>query len=181
MVCPWQASSILTVPIRKLFHNTQHILSPYLSTGMTTMDIGCGIGYFTLAMAGMVGMSGKVVAVDLQPEMLEGLKKSIARTGENNIIPHQCAHNTLRVEEWNGTVDFALVFYMLHEVPDPERLIMELHAALSAEGKLLFVEPVLHVSGAAFQSSLKMITECGFTPEEEPKIPLSRAVTLRRS
>ena len=174
-VCPWRAGPILTASIRKLFHDPRQILSSCLSEGMTAMDIGCGMGYFTLPMARIVGGGGHVVAVDLQPEMLEGLKRNAAGAGAANITPHQCAMDSLNIGQWNNKVDFALVFWMLHEVPDAKRLINEVAGAMTAQGKLLFVEPVMHVSGAAFRASKKMITESGFTVIDMPKIPLSRA------
>ena len=159
---------------RVIFHNPERILAPYVSDGMIAMDIGCGMGYFTLPMSGMVGKNGKVVAVDLQSKMLEGLKRYARKADAHNITPHQCSQDALHVEQWNGAVDFALVFWMLHEVPDPERLIRELHAALSPKGKLLFVEPKLHVSSAAFQRSVKIMMETGFTEIGAPKISMSR-------
>lgn len=180
-ICPWRAGPILTASIRKLFHNPRRILTPYLSEGMTAMDVGCGMGFFTLPMSGIVGKSGKVIAVDLQPEMLGGLKKNAAKIGAENIMPHQCATDSLRVEEWNGAVDFALISWMLHEVPDQERLIRELCATLSDNGKLLFVEPYMHVSGDAFQNSLNMITKCGFAVADAPKVTMSHTALLRKS
>ena len=90
-VCPWQASSILTMPIRRLAHNPHRIVSPYLSEGMTVMDIGCGVGFFTIPMSEIAGKQGKVIAVDLQPEMLAGLDKNVGKAGVDNITLHQCA------------------------------------------------------------------------------------------
>lgn len=175
-VCPWRAGPILTASIRKLFHNPRRILSPYLADGITAMDVGCGMGFFTIPMSDMVGKNGNVIAVDLQAEMLEGLKKNAEKAGAENITRRQCAQDSLRIKQWNGTVDFALVFWMLHEVPDPKRLIKELYAALSPNGKLLFAEPLAHVNSAAFQTSVKMITESGLKAVGTPKIPVSRAV-----
>ena len=179
-LCPWQHGPALMSSARKLIQNPRRILAPYLSEGMTTMDIGCGMGYFTLPMSHIVGGKGNVVAVDLQAEMLEGLKKNIQKAGVDNVIPHQCAQDSLHVGRWNGTVDFALIFWMLHEVSDPERLIMELHTALSPQGKLLFAEPVTHVSGDAFQKSSKLIAESGFTAAGAPRIQFSRAALFQK-
>ena len=178
-ICPWREGPILTLSIRKLFHNPQSILSPYLTEGMTALDIGCGMGFFTIPMSGMVGKNGYIIAVDIQKEMLDGLKKNAIKSGSNNITPHQCGQNSLHLEQWNKAIDFALVFWMLHEVPDPKRLIKELHQAMSPKGKLLFVEPFFHVSKIKFQNSVKMITESGFKIIEEPKVSISRAVLFQ--
>lgn len=179
-VCPWRAGPILATSLRKLIHDPQRILSPYLSKGMTAMDIGCGMGFFTLPMAGIAGESGMVIAVDLQPQMLDGLKGNAARAGVENITPHLCAPDSLRVEAWNSSVDFALLFWMLHEVPDPDRLLREVCAALRPGGKLLFAEPIVHVSAERFQSGLNVITDSGFDVVSRPKIAISRTAVLRK-
>ena len=91
-ICLWCAGQILTASIRKLFHNPQRILTPHLTDGMTAIDIGCGMGFFTLPMADIVGRSGHIIAVDMQSEMLEGLKKNAEKAGVNNIMRHQETH-----------------------------------------------------------------------------------------
>jgi len=180
-VCPWQAGSILTSTIRKWFHDPLRIIEPYLSVGMTAMDIGCGVGFFTIPMSGIVGEQGKVIAIDLQRGMLDGLEKIAVHAGTDNITAHLCESNSLRVGQWNHTVDFALVFYMLHEVPDEERLIKELYSALTPNGMILFVEPVFHVSKQKYQQSLNMICRLGFEVLDTPIIPVSRAATIRKT
>ena len=62
-------------PIRKLIHNPNQILGGYIKKGMLVADIGCGMGYFSLAMAKLVGNKVKVYAIDLQQKMLDTLKK----------------------------------------------------------------------------------------------------------
>lgn len=180
-VCPWQAGSMLAGSLRRLFHNPRRIVEPYLSAGITAMDIGCGMGFFTLPMSEIAGGHGKVVAVDLQPQMLDGLTANAARAGINNIATHQCGKTALNLEAWYGAVDFALIFWMLHEVPDAERLIREVRSALSDNGKLLFVEPYVHVGAEKFQESLTMITNTGFTVISKPRIAISRTALLQKS
>ena len=180
-VCPWQARSLLTCTLRKMVHNPRRITEPYLSKGMTAMDVGCGVGFFTVPMADIVGEQGKVIAIDLQPEMLDGLKENAYKAGMENITAHPCGVNSLRAEQWNGTIDFVLVFMMLHEVPDPERLIREIHAALAPKGKLLFAEPVGHVGRQKFQQSLNMIKNSGFTVIETPRVAICRAAVLQKA
>lgn len=178
LVCPWRAGPILTASIRRRVHDPQRIMAPYLSDGMIAMDIGCGMGFFTLPMSEMVGDNGNVIAVDMQEKMLDGLKKNAEKIDADNVTLHQCTQNSLRIEKWNGTIDFILIFWVLHEVPDPIRLIHELQAALSPSGRLLFVEPFMHVSNTKFQKSIDMITESGFIIVDTPKISMSRTALL---
>ena len=179
-ICPWQAGSVLASGLRKMFHNPHRILAPYLSEGMKAMDIGCGMGYFTIPMSGMVGKQGTVIAVDLQPEMLAGLKTNAEKAGCENITAHQCGYDSLDINQWDRAVDFALIFMMLHEVPDAERLIREICGALKPGGKLLFAEPIGHVDKKKFQSSLSMIQQSGFDAVGSPKISICRAAIFQK-
>ncbi|MCL2654764.1 MAG: class I SAM-dependent methyltransferase [Coriobacteriia bacterium] len=180
-VCPWQHGSHLAGPVRKLFNNPRRLLERYVVSGMTVADIGSGMGFLTLPLADMVGEDGQVIAVDLQPEMLEGLKARAQKAGVTNIVLHQCARDSLGIEQYSGSVGVALIYWMLHEVGDPERLIQEVHEALAPEGKLLFVEPNGHVSEEKFQDSLEMIIAQGFTLVERPKVSISRAAVLQKN
>ena len=165
---------------RKLLHNPARIIRPYLSEGMTAMDVGCGMGYFTLPMSDITGKKGKVIAVDIQPEMLTGLQRNAQIARCENITVHQAGHDTLDIKQWIGTVDFALIFMMLHEVPDAERFIREVYDALSPGGKVLFAEPVIHVSGTALKQSVSMIQQAGFDIIGVPRIPICRSVVFQK-
>ena len=74
-VCPWWMAYTFDNPVRKLFHNPQKIFDAYIRVGMTVMDVGCGMGYFSRGMAKLVGTSEKVIAVDLQQKMLDIMLK----------------------------------------------------------------------------------------------------------
>ena len=65
-VCPWWAGYFIDNPLRRLLHSPEAILGRHLRTGMTAMDLGCGMGLFSIAMARMVGDQGCVIAVDIQ-------------------------------------------------------------------------------------------------------------------
>ena len=84
-ICSWRGGPLLTASARKLIQNPKRIVGSYLSDGMSAVDIGCGMGFFTLPMADIVGTQGKVIAVDLQPEMLAGLKERASKAGCRNI------------------------------------------------------------------------------------------------
>jgi ubiquinone/menaquinone biosynthesis C-methylase UbiE len=65
-VCPVENSGALDNRLRKLFQNPRRLLKPYIQTGMTVLEVGCGPGFFTLDIAEMVGESGKIIAADVQ-------------------------------------------------------------------------------------------------------------------
>jgi len=72
-VCPWWLGYLLASPLRRWSLNPAALLAPHLREGMTVFEPGPGMGFFTLEMAKLVGPRGRVVAVDLQPKMIERL------------------------------------------------------------------------------------------------------------
>ena len=90
-VCPWWVAYTFDNPLRKIFHNPRKMLSAYIKAGMCVMDVGCGLGYFSIGMAKIVGETGKVIAVDLQQKMLDIMQKRARRAGlQDRIYPHLC-------------------------------------------------------------------------------------------
>ena len=78
-VCPWWLGYFLVSPLRRLVEDPEKIVGPYVSEGMTVLEPGPGMGFFTLEMARRVGSSGRIIAVDLQPRMIASLKRRAAR------------------------------------------------------------------------------------------------------
>ena len=159
-VCPWWGGYFIDNRLRRLIHKPEKIVGPYVQPGMTVMDVGCGMGLFSIAMAKMVGDRGRVLAVDLQQEMLNVLRQRAERAGvANRIQLHKCDQNRMGIET---QVDFALASMMVHEVPDQNRLLVEIHACLKPGGKLLMAEPKIHVPGPAFQQTVAIAQNVGF-------------------
>ena len=180
-VCPWQAGNLLASSARKLIHNPHRILAPYITEGMTVMDVGCGMGYFTIPIAQMVKENGKVAAIDIQREMLEGMLMKAKKTGlENCIEPCLSGENGLNIGDLYGTIQFAILFMMLHEVPNRKHLVQEVSDALAQDGKILFAEPVFHVGKSSFEQSLQVFRKAGLTVKETPRIAFCRAVLLEK-
>ena len=178
MVCPWWLCYSFDNPLRRLFHNTDRLLSPYVKTGMTVVDIGCGMGYFTIGLARLTGPEGKVIAVDLQQQMLDavGRRSRRARVADR-IVLHRCSKEKLGVKD---SADFVLVFWMAHEIQDKSRFFREILALLKTRGKLLLVEPKAHVTPKSFERTVAVCRETGFHVLEEPPVALSRAFLLER-
>ena len=129
-VCPVALSGSLDNSIRKYLQNPQKILRPYIAEGMTVLDVGCGPGFFTIEMARMVGKSGRVIAADLQEGMLQKVKEKVKGTElEERILLHKCGENNIGVSE---PVDFVLLFYMVHEVPNKEHFFNEIRNNIEA-------------------------------------------------
>jgi ubiquinone/menaquinone biosynthesis C-methylase UbiE len=176
--CPWWLIFTFDNPLRKLVHNPQKILSPFVESGATVLDVGCGVGYFSLGLAKLVGEKGKVIAVDLQPQMLAGLTKRAQAAGlESRIHPQLCQPDKIGA---TGPVDFALAFWMVHEVRQHEEFLREIFSILKPGGKFLIVEPVIHVSGKDFERTVAFSQKIGYTVADTPRVAASRTVLLRK-
>jgi len=175
-VCPWRHAYLFDNWLRRLIHNPKKMLDAYVHRGMTVMDVGCGMGVFSIGMAKLVGPEGRVLAVDLQEPMLRVLEKRARRAGvADRIDTHHCDEDDLGVD---ALFDFILAFYMVHETPDVASFLRQLRARLKAEGKLLVVEPTFHVSETSFQQTVAAAAEAGLAVVGRPKIRMSRVALL---
>lgn len=183
-VCPWWLGYLLAAPWRKLWHDPRTILRPFLAEGMTVLEPGPGMGFFTLDVARLVGPTGRVVAVDIQPRMLEALRRRARKAGLLERIDARLARGDgMGIDDLEGRVDFVLAFAVVHELPNAGRFFAEAHRALKPGGRLLLSEPRLHVSEKAFGATLKSAQDAGFEAQDRIEIPLARSVivTARRT
>ncbi len=171
--CPWWICWTFDNPLRRLVHNSCRMLEDLINRGDTALDIGCGEGYFTIDMACLVGDAGKVFAVDLQEHMLRVLRRRAERASVSERIETVLGSpDKLMIDD---PVDFVLAFWMVHEVPDKDRLLGEIAAIMKSGALFLFVEPVWHVSKESFEVSLQMVEAAGLNHVEDRHVSLSMA------
>ncbi|MGO9200886.1 MAG: methyltransferase domain-containing protein [Limisphaerales bacterium] len=181
-VCPWWVGYLLASPLRRLLQDPRAILKPYVADGMTVLEPGPGMGFFTLELARLVGPTGRVIAIDVQPNMLAGLLRRARKSNlAGRIEARQPKGDHLGIDDCRGAVDFALAFAMVHEVPRAETLLGDLHDALKPGAKLLLAEPLGHVSVDEFERTLAAGRNTGFELESRPAIRRSRAAVLLRA
>jgi len=177
-VCPVERAGSLDSRIRRWLQNPQKILRPLIEEGMTVLDAGCGPGFFSIDMAQMVGKTGRVIASDLQEGMLQKVRDKIKGTElEKRITLHKCEEDKIGVSEH---VDFVLLFYMVHEIPNKEAFFNEIGTILRPNGQVLIVEPPFRVSKPAFEETVRKAREAGFTDVEGPNVLFSKTVILKK-
>ncbi|MHB8138741.1 MAG: class I SAM-dependent methyltransferase [Smithellaceae bacterium] len=177
-VCPRWLCFTFDNWIRRRIQDPDRIIKAYIRAGDTVLDIGPGIGFFTIPMARLVGDGGQVIAVDIQEAMLTAISKRALGAGVAHRIKTQLASPV----SLNISVpsDFILAFWMAHEVPDQEKLFTQLYAALKDEGKFLLAEPRLHVSKAQFDMAVSLAQNVGFKLLDRPSVALSLAALFVR-
>ena len=169
-ICPVWVGYLLLAPFRKWFNDPQKILWPYLNPGMTAIDAGCAMGYFSLPMAEMVGPTGKVICVDKQKKMLDQLEKRARKAGlAERIEARLCPPEGLGIDDLTGKADFACAFYVVHETPDPKKFLEQIHAALRPGGLLLCAEPAKHVTEEEFAETVSFCRDLGFKEIPKPQ------------
>jgi ubiquinone/menaquinone biosynthesis C-methylase UbiE len=180
-VCPWWLGYFLVTPLRRLWQDPRAILEPYVREGMTSLEPGPGMGFFTLELARRVGPTGRVVAVDLQPKMLAALRRRARRAGlDGRIETREATGSDLGVGDLAGKVGFVLAFALVHELPDVDAFFGQVAGALVSHGRLLLAEPRGHVSEAEFAKTLEIARTKGLDVVESPPVRGSRTAVLVR-
>lgn len=97
------------------------------------------------------------------------------------IRTHQCAPDTLGLPpELNGNVDVAFAIFVVHEVPNPQKLFQEISSLLKPEGLFYYSEPPFIVPGRVFRATLSQAEKAGLQLVEQRFFFLNRAAVLRK-
>jgi ubiquinone/menaquinone biosynthesis C-methylase UbiE len=131
---PW-----LNRPERIQEENPEEMLEQLkVQPGMTVCDMGCGDGYYTIELARRVGPTGKVIAVDIQPEMLQELSRRCEQNNLKNVdmilgLPHDP-----KLPE--GKLDLILMVDVYHEFSNPIEMLESMRNSLKKDGRIALVE-----------------------------------------
>lgn len=123
---------------RRSYLDPVGILTAFRVTeGMRVADVGTGTGFFAIPAARLVGPSGKVFAVDLLPEMLEDLQAKLVREPMPNLEALRSTEDRIPLPD--GSVDFAFLACVLHELDGPGTLL-ECRRILMRDGRLGIID-----------------------------------------
>jgi ubiquinone/menaquinone biosynthesis C-methylase UbiE len=179
-VCPWWMGYLLASPVRRLWQDPASTVAPYVREGMTVLEPGPGMGFFTLELARRVGASGRVVVVDVQREMLDRLERRMAKAGllERVDVREAPAHS-MGIADLAETIDLVFAFAVVHEFPSARTFFLEAAESLKPGGRMLLAEPAGHVTAAQFESELADAARANLHPVDRPVIRRSRAALLQ--
>jgi len=177
-ICPAEHANHFDGFFRKLIQSPKKITGRHVNQGDTVIDIGCGPGFFTREMALTVGNTGKVIAVDVQDEMLSILKEKAEKEGFiSNITIHKADPDSINLPD-SVRADFVLAFYVIHEMSDFNSVFREIFGSLKPGGKMLVAEPSMIISKEEFDDTLNAAERAGFKIIGRPKIWFSKSVLL---
>ncbi|MFH0960012.1 MAG: class I SAM-dependent methyltransferase [Pseudomonadota bacterium] len=177
-ICPWWVGYLLANPLRRLLENPEKMLAPFVRNGMTVIDYGCGMGFFALPLARLVGPGGKVIAVDIQEKMLNALRKRAKRNGLSNLILLQSTGSENLIAE--DSVDFVTALHVIHEIADQDAFFKAMYRVMKPEAKLLMLEPSFHVPEEEFRKSVERAEASGFVLTTNVDSSRSLIVTLSK-
>jgi ubiquinone/menaquinone biosynthesis C-methylase UbiE len=168
-------------PIRRLVESPERLLRPWVTPGMTVLDVGTGMGFFSLPLARMVGEKGRVLCVDVEPRMVKGLVRRATKASlESRVEPIVCGEDDLGLSAHRSSVDLAVVIHSLHEMPDIEHALRQIADALEPKGRLLLVEPKGHVSPETWEYEVAAARRVGLRVAQRPAFRRRHAVLLEK-
>jgi SAM-dependent methyltransferase len=137
--CNYLGAAWLDRPEREESERPEDLLDALaIRPGMVVADVGAGTGYFTLRLARRVGKDGKVIATDVQPEMITTLRQRVAEAKLDNVDAHVVTDSSAGLPK--GSVDLVLLVDVYHELGDPAGTMKQVRAALTPSGRLVLVE-----------------------------------------
>jgi ubiquinone/menaquinone biosynthesis C-methylase UbiE len=138
-VMGWQAAPWLERAEREQEESTSLLIRELrLEPGMVVADVGAGSGYLSRRMAPLVAPGGRVIAQDIQPEMLSLLAKTAQEPRYANIEPLLGAVDDTRLPA--GGVDLAIMVDVYHELEYPYEVLASIVRSLKPGGRVAFVE-----------------------------------------
>jgi predicted methyltransferase len=147
-VMGWTGADWLERPGRDEEQRPDEVLRKMgLKDGDVVADLGAGSGYFTRRLAKAVAPSGRVYAVDVQPEMIGLLKRSVEMEGLTNVVPVLGTGDDPRLPK--DALDWILLVDVYHELQQPKAMLARMREALRETGRVALIEYRLEGTSAA--------------------------------
>ena len=138
-VMGWQGAAWLEREEREREERSDLLLRMLsLTPGMVVADVGAGTGYYARRIADAIGPTGRVYAIDVQPEMFAMLQSVAKQRGYGHITPLLGAANDVKLPA--ASVDVALMVDVYHELEFPYQVLASIVRAVKPGGRVVFVE-----------------------------------------
>lgn len=109
-----------------------------IRNGEVVLDVGAGTGFWTAPLSRLVGPEGRILAVDVEPIMLDELRATIATERLTNVQIAQSEDAAIPLR--SDVADFAMLGFVLHEPASPPRFLTEVRRILKPDGRILVVD-----------------------------------------
>lgn len=164
--CPFSARWVLHLPLRGLVHPVRRTLrESHVRPGAIVLELGPGTGYFSIEAARILGPEGRLVCIDLQPDMAMALRQRLSSSEVRNADVVIGEAGALPLAD--QSVDCAFLVTVLGEIPDRPRAIRELRRVLSPGG-IMSVTETLPDPDYQFMGSVRDLARAaGFEVLEE--------------
>lgn len=163
---PEFAANVIDNPLRRRIQPPDEAaLRHGLGPGMTVLEVGPGNGTYTMAAARRVGDKGRVVAIDIEPRMIDRVKRRAQAEGVTNIEARVADVYDLPFDD--GSFDAIHMTAVIGEIPDPDRAMQEFHRVLSPRGTLAFSELLLDPDYPRASTLVRKAEASGFRLREE--------------
>lgn len=161
--CPAALSWLVDNPIRHRY------MGPVLNRidirpGERVLELGPGPGTFTVDAAQRTGPEGRLIAVDIQPEMIERVEERVRAAGLSNVETHVASAHDLPLAD--GSVDRAFLITVLPEIPEPRRALAELRRVLRPGGLLSITEEFYDPDYLFLSETVRLVESAGFRLEK---------------
>lgn len=136
---PEKWAAVFDDPERDAWQKPEHVVEKLeIEPGMTVADVGAGTGYFEPHLSRAVGPSGTVVAVDIEPSMIEYMRDRFEKEGLDNAEARLGTAEDPKLEPYS--VDRILIVNTWHHIPSRRTYAERLYDALTAGGQLMIVD-----------------------------------------
>ncbi len=161
--CPSSLGWLVDLPIRRRY--MRPVLDRVgLRPGETLLELGPGPGAFTVDAARRLGPEGRLIAVDIQPEMIAQVEERVRLAGLTNVKTHVASAYELPIED--DSVDRAFLVTVLPEIPDPVRGLREVYRVLKPGGLFSTTEEFMDPDYPRRQTTVDWAEAAGFEAAE---------------
>lgn len=154
-------ADLIDHPLRRRFQPPYETAMRHgLEPGMRVLEVGPGSGTYTVGAALRVGEQGKIVTVDIEPRMIERVRRKAQSEGITNIEARVADIYDLPFDD--GTFDAAYMIAVIGEIPDPDRAMGEFQRVLKPGGTLAFSELMMDPDYPLASTLVRMARAAGF-------------------